>query len=561
MRRLSLFTLVLALSCGGKQQTSGPGPLPPDDEPDPREATPVEPDDKLPPEEAGPKEPEEPPPAELAFPEEDYRKERPAVGQARALEQPKLERFKLKNGVQVVLVERHEIPTVSIDLTFEGGNINDPAGKEGMADLCMNLLDDGTEKLEKIAFEEAQADIASSVSAWASEDQQGIAAATMSRYLDTTLDLWAETVLTPGLRDEDHQRNVKQAKAAIQQAKGSPASVAGRLYGGVFYGEKHPLGKMTTEASVEAVTAADCKAYVAAWLKPTGARLYVVGDISRKQIEEKIGGRLAGWKGAPKKSAAVGAAKPRKGRIFFVDVPGAAQSQIYLVHPGPQRKAGDYFPTRIAAAIFGGGFASRMNMDLREKRGYAYGAGGGFRYTRTLGTMMASASVRTDATKASVQSMYNELVSIGDPKYTFTFDVADCAEKPESEGAEPKACVHAPIEISDEELKREKEGAILALPAQFATGSSVLGSFRTLDYYGLPQNYYATFIKKIQAVDKKAVVKAAKTHFRPEKAQFLIVGDGAKVLDGLKALLASGTIGKGDLVILDIDGNVVAPQK
>ena len=465
-----------------------------------------------------------PPSVTPEFPHEAFRAKRPAAGPTHALVPPGITRFSLPEGLEVFLVESHKLPTIEADLTFEGGSENDPKDKSGLASLCMNLLNDGTQKIEKGAFEEAQADIGSTVGTYAGLDQQGVTMRTLSKNLDRSVELWAETLKSPGLREADHARNVQQTLASLAQQKGAPSSVASRVFGAVYYGPDHPFGKVPTEETVKAVTLGDCKAYVNDYVKPRGAKLYLVGDITRQQVEQKLTPALEGWTGAPKASAEAGAIKSMPGKLFFVDVPGAAQSMIYLFHPGPTRQAGDYFSTRIMSGILGGDFASRINMNLREDKGWAYGANGGMRYTRTLGTMRVAASVRTDATKGSVEELYKEVQKM-------------------SSG-----------EVTAAELEREKGAAILGLPAQFATGQDVLGSFRTLIYFGLPVDYWAGFAKAIGSVNNESVGNAARKYVKPAELQGLVVGDGAKVLPGLKELLASKAIGEGELVVLDADG-------
>ena len=272
------------------------------------------------------------------------------------------------------------------------------------------------------------------------------------------------------------------------------------------------------------MTLKDCKRYVASYVKPAGARLFVFGDITRAQIEEKVGGRLTGFSGKPKRSAKAGKAAPRRGTIFFVDTPGAQQSVVSVMHTGPARTAKDYFETWIMGTIFGGGFSSRINMNIREKHGYAYGARGGFSYNRTSSTFSAGGSIRNDATKEAIVEIINEIESLRNGPAT------------------------------DEEMAREKDGAILGLPAQWATGASILSTFQNLVYFGLPLDYYETFIPNVQGVTKDRVQKAAKKHLQPDRARILVVGDAKTVLPEVKEL------GK-PVVLLDVDGHVVPDAK
>lgn len=515
----ALVAVAMASCGGGTQQVTPAGPAPVQPE-SPPPAEPVV---------AKPLPPAEPEPPELVFPDEEFRAQRPTVAATRPFKQPKVERFKLANGIEVYLVARHELPTVTMDLVFDGGSVNDPKGKEGLARQCVALMSEGTEKLDKVAFSEALADMASGVNAWAGRDQQGVTVSSLSRFLDPTLDLWADVLLRPGMRQADFERMRAQAKATVKQQKGAPTTVAQRVFGSVLFGEEHPFGRVLTEASLDALTLDDCKAYVAAYIKPQGARLYVVGDITRKQIEEKVGARLGGWKGKPRASAKLPKPAARQGRIFFVHVANAPQSQIYVMHLGPERKAPDYFANTVMASILGGSFSSRINTNIREDKGWAYGAYGVFRYTRHFGWFLASASVRTDVTKEAIVEIVKEMDGM------ITGD------------------------ISDEELQREIKGAILSLPGQFATGMQTLGSFRELVYYGLPLNWYETYVQNVQKVTKDLVKKSARAHLKPRDVVVLVVGDAAKVRPKLDELLTSGVLGPGELVVLDADGKVVQP--
>jgi len=463
------------------------------------------------------------------FPHESFRQHQPPAGPSKPLVPPGIEHFQIGDGIDVYLVERHQLPTISLDLAFPGGGVNDPADKAGRAGLCMNLLDDGTATLDKVAFEEAQADIGSSVDAWAGNEQQGLSANTLTKNLGRTLDLWADTLLRPGLRQNDHERNVLQQVAGVRQSKGAPPSIGRRVSGAIFYGAEHPLGRIVTEASTQAVTLDDCRAYPAAWLRPRGAQLYVVGDITRAQIESEIGRRLAEWKGAPQPSATVGAAQPQSAKLFFVDVPGAPQSYVLLAHPGPVRQAPDFIPTNVMVGILGGEFSSRINMNLREDKGWAYGAGAGIRYSHGTGMFRASASVRADATKDAVLELYREV----------------------------QRMATTPVDAA--ELQREKNGEALALPAAFATGNSILGTYRDLIFFGLPMDYYTTFAQKVGAVSGAQVGAAGKEHLHPEQLHVLVVGDAKTQLPGLREAVAAGALGPaGAVVELDADGRPVA---
>jgi zinc protease len=496
--RLLLAIVLLAAACAGPQ-ADAPPPQPP-----------------------APVRPVEPVAPVLTFPDEPFRAHQPAPGEPHEVKTPQLERFKLPGGISVFMIERHNLPIVSMSLDFEGGGAIDPRGKEGLASVCSGLMSDGTAKLDKIAFEEALADIASNVNSEAGADRHEVSMSTLSKNLEATLDLWADALRRPGLRQEDFDRSIKRRIAGLAQLKGSPAGVAGRLAGSVVYGPQHLHGRFATEQSYRALSLADCKKFAAERIKPEGAQLFVVGDINRADLTTKVAPRLAGWTGRPRLAARPAKPQPRKGKLFFVDVPKAAQSVVQILALGPPRKAPDFQPTSIMSGILGGGFTSRINMNIREKHGYAYGAGGGFQYTREGSTFRATASVRTNVTKESIQEMLKEIRGL------------------------------ASGEATDEEVAREKDGRILALPARFATGAQTLGAFRELVYFGLPLDYWDSYVTRVKAVDRAAVKKATR-HLRPGALQILVVGDRKTVLPKLEELVANKEV-PGPIVILDPDG-------
>ncbi len=499
-------------------------------------------------------------PQDLTFPSDAFRKDQPPATALRPFVFPKMKPFTLANGITAYLVEQHTLPIVSMQLEFDGGEIAEPKGKHGLASVCMSMLTEGTEKLDKIQYAEALADIASSVTASASDDALSLSLGSLTKHLDETFALFVATLRTPGLRASDFDRMIKRRIESVKQARGNPTQIAGRVTPAVLYGATHPLGGVVTEDSLKAITLDDCRHYLATWLEPKHARLYVVGDLTEKQIREHFEGpQLAGWTGAGGKRPALPAPKSMAGRIFFVNAPKAAQSQVWMMMFGPSRTAKDYFSNTVMSTIFGGGFASRINMNLREDKGYAYGARGGFSYSHDYGTFTSSASVRTDSSYQSLLEMVREVKELASGKTPATAD----------------------------EIEREKTGAILALPGRFATAQSALGQYRTLVYFGLPLDYYDSYVTRVNGVTAAQVKASAEAHLRPDQAVYLVVGDGdaemkmhvddaptnappeekdrpllkdgkpVTLREALADLAKSGALGKGGLVEIDADGKPV----
>lgn len=467
-------------------------------------------------------------PAAVAEQAESFRLQPPPPGPTQAVLTPKPQRFALANGLQVVLIERHDLPVVSMQLVMAGGAAHDPAERTGQAAACMALLSQGTASLDKVQLSERLADLAASLESWASADRQGLQLAVLSRNLLPAMDLFADSLLRSGLRDDELARWIARGKAAIEQAKANPAALAARVAPSVGWGLAHPWGRLTTAASLDRITASHCRAHVAA-LSPRGGWLYVAGDVSPAQLRTALEQRLSGWQGAEPVAAPLQPPQPRPGRLFFVPVHGASQSVVTVMQPGPRRDAADYEATTMMTAILSNGFSSRINMNLREVHGWAYGAGGAFSYNRDGSLLAIQAAVRADATGPSVVEIFREITAIT------------------AESVKPA------------ELQREQQGAILALPARWSTARSVLQTFEGLRYFGLPLDWYDGFVARTAAVDAAAVLAAARAHLRAQTAQVLVVGDPALIDSQLRTLTApTGPLAGAAVVVLDSDGAAVA---
>jgi len=497
-------------------------------------------------------------PQDLTFPDEAFRGQRPVAGAPRPFHLPAIKQFTLASGIEVYLVEQHLLPVVSMDLNFDGGSAVDPEGKEGLASICMAMLTEGTEQLDKLAYAERLADTASSIGGYAADESIGVTLSSLRKHLDPTFAQFVDTIRAPGFRASDFDRLVKRRIENIR-SKRNPAAVATRVAGPVLYGRSHPFGAVSTEASLAAISLDDCRRFAEAWLRPERARLFVVGDLTEDRVRAYFESpRLAGWRGAAPVAPPLPPPRTMTGRIFFVDVPGAAQSTVSYLQFGPQRTDPEYFATGLMGAVFGGGFTSRINMNLREDKGYSYGARGSFSYSRWYGAFAASAQVVGNATYQSILEIDREMRGMW-------------------AGAPPFA-------ITQDELEREKNAAILGLPGRFATAQAALGQYRGLVYFGLPLDYYSSYVERISAVSLSEVQAAARNQLRPGQGVYVIVGNGDEPMiarlqggadrskqpwsdvpyskngkqlslrEALVDLAARGDVGDGGLVELDVDG-------
>lgn len=485
------------------------------------------------------------------FPKEEFRNQQPVANEPKDFNLPGIKQFTIANQIEVYLVERHDLPTLTMNLNFNGGTIYDRSGKEGTAEICMSMVTEGTKTHDKLSFEAALADIASTISSYSSKDSQGIVLRSLSKNFEATFALLTETLLEPGFREPELNRMIDQELQYLKQAKGSPNSIAQRLLPSIIAGPNHPFGRFTSKKSLQRLNIKDCKIHFKSYVKPKGARLFVVGDTTKEKLIQAFTPLLKKWKGRAKRVPSIPKIKGKR-NLYFVDIPGAAQSSIFIIHPGPKRDTPDYYVNQLMTGVLGGGFASRINMNLREDKGYSYGARGAYKYNKHFGTFIASSSVRSDSTNQSLEEVFKEM------------SFFKSGEKP----------------VTPEELNREKNGLILGLPARFATAGQVLQVYYSLYYLGLPFNYYNSYIKNVEVVTKEQVQTATKL-LHPEFATIFVVGDSSTkqivrkdgkdqprlmantkdqrqmtLIDALQELAASELGGVSRVITLDVNGNI-----
>jgi zinc protease len=494
----------------------------------------------------------------------------PPLGTDRPFTAPVVKSTKLDNGLDVLVVERHDLPKVAVSLATRAGAGADPPGKAGVAHLTVVTIDMGTRTRNTLEIEEALGEVGTTLTGSAGRESARLGIDVLTRHLSPALAIVADVVLNATFPENEVAREKKRLLDALLQQERNPNALASRIQPMLVFGADHPYGRPVQglKRTVEGITREDLVAFHQARWKPGSTAIIFAGDITLDEAARLAREHFGGWSGGSAPAVAVPPPSPvPAGRIYLVDRPDAAQTVIAQWMPGPPRKTTDYDALRIVDAVWGGGgFGTRLNLNLREDKGYSYGARGGFGYTKHYGTFSASASVQADATYQSILEIVRE--------------VNDLAS-----GARP---------VQKDELEREKQGAILGLPSQFATAQAALGNYRRLVYFGLPLDYYNGYVAKIGQVNEAQVKASAARHLRPGQAAYLVVGDGAaKVIVGvprkeldpatgkektvwtrepflkdgkqltlreaLVELAARGDVGAGGLVELDRDGRPKAP--
>lgn len=421
----------------------------------------------------------------------------------------------LDNGLVVVAIENHELPTLSMTLVVRSGSAFDPKGKEGLADFAAGLLRRGTKTRSATQVAEEIDFVGGSLGASADRDAIRAYSGVLTKHLDIGLGLLADIVLNPAFDTSEIDRLKNQVMSGIVQAKDDPNSLCAKgFYEALFDG--HPYGHPTegTEESVPTFTREDIAKFYGDYFHPNNAFLVVAGDVKPADIMPKIAQAFAGWKKAEIPTLQITTpAAPEGYRILLIDKPDATQTQIRFGHFGITRQSPDYYPVMLMNYILGVGFTSRLNEEVRVKGGMTYD----IRTTNEWNTLPAAYYCNTFTENDSTMSAIRASIRV----------IKGMQEK----------------EVGDEEYSDAVNFYAGFYPMTLETPSQVAGEIIKIKLYGLPVSYIQEFTKNIQKVTKADILRAAKTYIDTNNLVFSVVTNAAAVGDSLKALGSVTVVG------------------
>jgi predicted Zn-dependent peptidase len=424
---------------------------------------------------------------------------------------PAVQRRKLSNGLEVLVVEHHELPVVSMNLVMKTGTAGDPAGKGGLASLTADLLDEGTTTRDALEISDQLARIGSSLQIGAGWDSTTAGMRTLTRHLDRALEIYSDVITNPAFSDKELQRLRQQRLALLRQMRDSPEAIAGTVFQTVLYGRNHPYGRpaIGDEAALQSLTAEDARGFYTSYLRPNNSALIVVGDVKPDQLVPKLEKAFAGWKNGHVPAVDVSAAPVARdrGAIYLVDRPGSVQSVIQIGQVGVPRSSPDYFPLFVMNRILGGSSSARINLNLREDKGYTYGANSNFSFRRGAGPFTAAAPVQGFSTKESVTEFMKELRGI-----------------------------RGEMPVTPAELEGAKQSIVRGFPRGFETPDQIANGLELIVTYDLPDTYYNSYIERVQAVTLEDVNRVANRYLQPDRMAVVIVGDRKSIEQGLRTL-------------------------
>ena len=451
----------------------------------------------------------------------------PATGLPPRLTLPSFKEQTLSNGLKVVIAEHHELPLVQFNLIVHTGWTADPANKPGVSSLTSELQDEGTKNRTALEIAQDLKAIGARLGTSSSFDVSSMSLNTLKKHLSSSLDIFSDVLMNPSFPDAELQRIKKEYQARILQEKRQPFTAAFKNFLRILYGKDHPYGQpytgTGTEESITAITAKDLKQFYETYFHPNNATLIVVGDITADEILPVLEKALKNWKKQDVPAVEIPLLKRIDGnQIYMIDKPGAPQSVIVTGHFGLLRNSPDYYKAEVMNTILGGKFTSRLNMNLREDKGYTYGAGSFFMYLKGMGPFLARTQVHTQYTKETLVEMLKEYRGVA-----------------------------GSIPISEEELSETKKYITLSYPGDFETISQIAGKLGELVIYNLPKDYFNQYIQAIDRVSAGDVVAAARQYIHPDNMLFVIVGDVEKIEPGIREMKL------GEIHYMDLDGNPV----
>ncbi|MEJ2539459.1 MAG: pitrilysin family protein [Gemmatimonadota bacterium] len=451
----------------------------------------------------------------------------PEAGEPPVADFPEIERATLSNGMEIVLARRDAVPVVNMQLSVDAGYAADAFGTPGTANLAMAMLDEGTRTRNALQIDEELRRLGATLSSGSNLDVSTVTMSALEENLGASLELFADVVRNPAFAEEDFQRLQRQTLAQIQQEAVNPVSMAVRVMPKLMYGEGHPYalpltGTGTTE-SVGSLTTDDLQDFHDTWFKPNNARLLVVGSTTMDEIRGLAERAFQGWQPGDTPDKSLPTVAQQEGQaIYIMDRPDAVQSVIVAGQVAPPKSNPDEIAISTMNTVLGGSFNSRVNMNLREDKGWSYGAQSIVLDARGQRPFLVLAPVQSDKTTESVQEVSAELRGIV--------------------GDEP---------VTPEELERVIRSRTLTLPGSWETNGAVLGSIAEMEQYGLPEDHFDTLADRIRSMSTEQLNAAAREVVHPDQLIWLVVGDKSAIEDGLRGL------GYGPVFEIDADGNVI----
>jgi zinc protease len=443
----------------------------------------------------------------------------PAPGPARPFAFPAIEKSTLPNGLQVWTVHHPQVPVIAFDLLVKRGASADPAGKDGLAALTADMLDEGSGDRSAIEMHESLARLGAQFDTDIGSDALSVSVTVLSRFAAHALSLLADVVARPAMREDDFARVRQLRLHRLTQLRDMPGVVADRAFLKLLYGS-HPYGHspIGSEAALAGMTVDDVRAFHGTAIRPSVSTLVAVGDCDHGTVVRLAQESFGDWQQAPGQLTIPDGAMAAAAALNIIPRPKAPQSELRIGHVAVPRDTPDYHALLVANTILGGQFVSRININLREDKGFTYGARTAFEFRRLPGPFVLQVSVQTSATARAIEESIGEIADIRGPR-----------------------------PVTSEELELGIAALTRGYARNFETADQIARGVMQLALFDLPDDYFAQFVPAVSRVSTDDVSRVMARHIDPARLTTLVVGDLDIVGTDLDAL------GLGEPVVLPAD--------
>lgn len=425
---------------------------------------------------------------------------------------PRIEKFKLSNGLKILFVEKNNLPIIQFNLVLNAGSKFDPGEKNGLAQLTSMLVDEGTKTKNALEIDDEFETLGTVFNIAIDHDSIYLSMLSLMENLDESLTLFTEILTEPAFNDSDFEREHRKLSTQILQLKDQPSYIADSIFERVIFDRSpYAFPVMGTEITTNNIINKDVIEYYNSKFTPDDACLVVVGNISTDLLNNKLTEAFKNWSGNNSKDSQLLRPEEEHTKIYIFDKPGSPQSEIRIGNLCKPRDEKFYYSKKVVNSILGGQFSSRINLNLREDKGYTYGAHSSFYYNKLHGYFTVSTAVETKNTVTAVKEILKELNGI-----------------------------HAGIR--DDEIAFAKSYLIRKYPAMFDSYSKIASNLTTLHIYDLPPRYFENFIQNIEATESDDLITAAKNNIKSDKFSIVLVGDKASLLKNLSEEIESEII-------------------
>ena len=436
---------------------------------------------------------------------------------------PRAEEATLKNGLQVLLLRSTKVPTFNMQMVVLSGGLADPADYHGLANFTASLLREGTTKRSSKEISEQVDALGATLNATSgfSSLTSTVSTAGLVENLDQTLDLFADVIRNPTFPQAEVARYKTRTLSQLQFQRSIPQFLAAEQFSRAIYGTNHPASFIAPPTeSLSKINSKDLADFHAKYYRPNNAILAIVGDVTMKEILPKIEKAFGDWEKGDVPATTIPAAPAQsESRIYLIDRPGSVQTVLQLGTLGIERTSPDYFAVLLADRVLGGGPSGRLFLNLREDKGYTYGAYSNFGGSKFRGTWISSSEVRTDVTEGAMKEFMFELNRLRTDK------------------------------VPEAELENAKRAIIGSFALSLEQPQALLQNIITQKLYNLPADYWDTYPQKVTAITADDVQRVAQKYIDLGHLQVVAVGDASKAKEVLEKY--------GKVEVFDADGKPV----